>query len=102
MCAWGNAPVAKSGRCPGTRALWGNSPTVAVSLQICNLHRMIVDTRHVKDRRLLRFETFADAIRDVELLADAERAGTLRAAGNWSLGQAVGHVATWARFPLDG
>jgi len=63
---------------------------------------MAVNTRRVKDRRALRFETFADAIRDSEMLADAERQGTLRDTGNWELGQAVGHVATWARFALDG
>ena len=62
----------------------------------------MVNTRKVRDRRRLRFENFGEAIRDAETLADAERCGTLRATGNWSLGQAIGHVATWARFPLDG
>jgi hypothetical protein len=63
---------------------------------------MTVNTRRVKDRRQLRFENFAEALRDAELLADAERCGTLRATGNWALGQAIGHVATWARFANDG
>lgn len=63
---------------------------------------MTVNTKRVKDRRRLRFENFAAAISDAESLADAERRGTLRATGNWTLGQAIGHVATWARFALDG
>jgi hypothetical protein len=63
---------------------------------------MTVNTKRVKDRRQIRFENFGDAIRDAETLAEAQRRGTLRATGNWSLGQAIGHVATWARFPLDG
>jgi Protein of unknown function (DUF1569) len=63
---------------------------------------MSVNTRRVKDRRKLRFENADDVFRDAEALADAERRGALRATGNWSLGQAIGHVATWARFPLEG
>jgi hypothetical protein len=62
----------------------------------------MINTKKVKDRRKLRFETFAEVVRDAEMLADAERNGTLRATGNWTLGQAIGHIATWARFPLDG
>jgi hypothetical protein len=63
---------------------------------------MTINTRRVKDRRQVRFENFAEAIRDAESLAEAERRGTLRATGNWALGQAIGHVATWARFANDG
>src|SRR5215470_16811421 len=63
---------------------------------------MAVNTKRVKDRRWLRFENSGDAIRDAEMLAEAERRGTLRAIGNWELGQAIGHVATWAQFANDG
>ncbi len=63
---------------------------------------MTVNTKRVKDRRHLRFESFDDAIRDADTLAEAERRGTFRTTGNWSLGQAIGHVATWARFAVDG
>ena len=63
---------------------------------------MSINTRKVKDRRQLRFENFGDALRDAEMLADAERRGALRATGNWELGQAIGHVAAWAKYPLDG
>jgi Protein of unknown function (DUF1569) len=63
---------------------------------------MSVNTGKVKDRRKLRFESFDGAVRDAEMLAEAERRGTLRTTGNWTLGQAIGHVAAWARFPFDG
>jgi hypothetical protein len=62
----------------------------------------MINTRRVRDRRKLRFETFADVVQDVDRLAEAEKKGTLRATGNWSLGQAIGHLAAWARYPLEG
>ncbi len=62
----------------------------------------MIDTRKVVDRRRLRFEALDEAVRDAEMMADAERGGSLRATGNWSLGQAVGHLAFWARAPFDG
>jgi len=62
----------------------------------------MIDTRKVRDRRRLRFETFDAAIGDAEGLADAEQRGTLRTTGNWQLGQAIGHLTYWARAPFDG
>jgi len=62
----------------------------------------MIDTRKVTDRRPLRFESLDEAIRESEALAEAERRGTLRASGNWTLGQAIGHVAFWARAPFEG
>jgi hypothetical protein len=61
-----------------------------------------VDTRRVPERRHLRFGTFADALRDIDALVEAERAGTLRRLGNWTLGQALSHVAAWASYPHEG
>jgi Protein of unknown function (DUF1569) len=62
----------------------------------------MLNTRKVTDRRPLRFESLDDALRDAELLAEAEQRGTLRAVGNWSLGQAIGHLAFWVQTPFDG
>ena len=62
----------------------------------------MIDTKKVADRRRLRFEALDAAVRDAEMLADAERGGSLLATGNWSLGQAVGHLAFWARAPFNG
>jgi hypothetical protein len=49
-------------------------------------------------RRELRFNTLDAAIADAELLLSHgyERAG------NWSLGQATGHLANWLTYQLDG
>lgn len=46
-------------------------------------------------RRKLRFETVDDALREAQRLAEAEREGRLARAGNWTLGQTLGHLATW-------
>jgi hypothetical protein len=62
----------------------------------------MIDTKKVKDRRQLRFDSVDKAIRDAQSLADAERRGAFRSTGNWTLGQALGHVAFWARAPFDG
>ncbi|HZN64612.1 MAG TPA: DUF1569 domain-containing protein [Tepidisphaeraceae bacterium] len=53
-------------------------------------------------RRTLRFDTIDDALAEAERLAAAEREGRLRRAGNWTLGQTLGHLATWASFALEG
>ena len=61
-----------------------------------------VDTKHVAGRRTLRFNGIDDVLADVEALAAAERAGRLRRVGNWTLGQTLGHLATWVGFAYDG
>jgi hypothetical protein len=62
----------------------------------------MIDTRRIKDRRRVRFDRIEDALRDSESLLAAEQGGKLRATGNWTLGQALGHIAFWARAPFDG
>ena len=62
----------------------------------------MINSRKVTDRRRVRFETLDAAVRDAEALAEAQRRGTLRATGNWTLGQAIGHLAFWARAPFEG
>ena len=59
-------------------------------------------TDPARQRRTLRFNTIDEAIADAERLVAAERAGKLARCGNWPLGQALGHLATWANFALDG
>jgi Protein of unknown function (DUF1569) len=53
-------------------------------------------------RRKLRFETIDDALREAQQLAEAERLGRLARAGNWTLGQTLGHLGTWVNFAFDG
>jgi hypothetical protein len=53
-------------------------------------------------RRQLQFESVNDAVAEAERLATAEREGRLTQVGNWTLGQILGHLATWANFAFDG
>jgi hypothetical protein len=54
------------------------------------------------DRRQLRFSTTDEAVAEAELLVEAEKEGRLQRCGNWTLGQVLGHLATWANFAFDG
>ncbi len=59
----------------------------------------MVNTRRVADRRSLRFSSLGDVLRDVEQLSSG---GPTRAAGNWTPGQVVDHVARIIEFSVDG
>jgi hypothetical protein len=61
-----------------------------------------VDTGKVAGRRELRFESLDEVLAEVERLAAAERAGRLRRLGNWTLGQTLGHLASWAEYSYTG
>jgi Protein of unknown function (DUF1569) len=61
-----------------------------------------VDTGKVGGRRTLRFESIDQVIDEANRLAMAERAGRLSHLGNWSLGQALGHLAAWTGFSFTG
>jgi hypothetical protein len=55
-----------------------------------------------QSRRELRFQSIDDALSEADRLVAAEREGRLACAGTWKLGQALGHLATWANFAQDG
>jgi hypothetical protein len=61
-----------------------------------------VDTGKVAGRRELRFESLDEVLAEVDRLAEAERAGRLRRLGNWTLGQTLGHLASWAEYGYTG
>ncbi len=61
-----------------------------------------VETGRVTGRRGLHFETIDPMLADVDRLVEAERAGRLQRRGNWTLGQTLGHLATWAEFAYTG
>ena len=61
-----------------------------------------VDTGKVTGRRTLRFETIDEMMADVDRLVEAERASRLKRLGNWTLGQTLGHLATWAEYGYTG
>jgi len=62
----------------------------------------LIDTRRTTARRELHFSRIDEALADVEQLAAAEREGRLRRVGNWTLGQTLGHLASWADYSYDG
>src|SRR4051812_46168942 len=53
-------------------------------------------------RRQLHFNTIDEAVAEADRLVAAEGEGRLTQSGNWTLGQALGHLATWATFPFEG
>lgn len=61
-----------------------------------------VETGSVADRRAVRFASPEEALRDAEMLAAAEEAGRVRCVGNWTVGQALGHIAAWIEYSFDG
>ncbi len=63
---------------------------------------MTVNTGKVADRRVLRFDSIDALFSEVDALASAERAQRLRCTGNWTLGQALGHLAAWVDYAFDG
>jgi len=50
----------------------------------------------------LRFKSIDDVLADVERIVTAEKASTLRQSGQWTAGQAFGHVAAWINYAYDG
>lgn len=67
-----------------------------------NAHYHLVMESPPPTRRTLRFRSLDEAIAEAQRLVAAERDGRLARAGNWSLGQTLGHMATWASFAFDG
>jgi hypothetical protein len=61
-----------------------------------------IDTGKVSGRRELHFNTIDDALSEVDRLLTADRAARLTRLGNWTLGQTLGHLATWVNFSYDG
>ena len=49
-------------------------------------------------KRELKFNSLDEMIAEVHALSD----NGYTSHGNWTLGQTCGHLANWARFPLDG
>ena len=62
----------------------------------------VVDTGKVAGRRILHFDSIDQLLDEIDRLAAAERAGRLKRVGNWTLGQALGHLATWAEYAYTG
>jgi hypothetical protein len=61
-----------------------------------------VDTGKVSGRRTPRFANLDEVLADVAKLVAADREGRLVRVGNWTLGQALGHLAAWIGYGFDG
>lgn len=61
----------------------------------------MVNTKKVA-RRTLRFSTLDETLAEAQRIADAARAGLLQQLGNWTPGQALGHLAAAINFGFDG
>lgn len=62
----------------------------------------VVNTAKVAGRRILHFDSIDQAIAEVQRLAELDRVGKLKQLGNWTFGQAVGHLATWTEYAFTG
>jgi hypothetical protein len=62
----------------------------------------MINTSKVADHRKLRFSSPEQLDAEVARLVAADRAGTLRGTGNWTLGQTLGHLAAWIEYGYDG
>ncbi|MDX2132942.1 MAG: DUF1569 domain-containing protein [Planctomycetota bacterium] len=63
---------------------------------------MTIDTRRLRERRVLRFESIAALRAELDALEAAERVGALRAIGNWTAGQVFSHLAAFVEYGFDG
>jgi len=54
------------------------------------------------EHRAMRFATIDDLLAEIDRIIAAERAGTLRRSGNWSVGRIFSHLAAWIEYAYDG
>lgn len=54
------------------------------------------------ERRELSFNSYDDILKELDRIVAADRAGKLRATGNWSAGTIFNHLATWIDFGYEG
>lgn len=57
-----------------------------------------VNTKHVRERRTVHYESFDDLLADAQRLID----GGYRMVGNWGLGRILGHLSAIMEVALDG
>ncbi|MGQ0628577.1 MAG: DUF1569 domain-containing protein [Phycisphaerales bacterium] len=64
--------------------------------------RSPINTAKVAGRRTLSFHRLEEVLADLARLETAHRAGSLKSIGNWTPGQIIGHLATWAEYTFTG
>lgn len=60
-----------------------------------------IDTK-TAPHRLVKFKTVDDVMQELDRIATADQAGTLRATGNWTPGQILSHLAAWIEYGYNG
>lgn len=65
-------------------------------------NRGVVNTKKVRERRVLRLESIEAVLKDLAAIRDAEERGELRAIGNWTAGQILAHLAAWIEYGYEG
>ena len=60
------------------------------------------DSSATADRRKLALATLDALEAELDRIQSAEQAGELRAVGNWTPGQILGHVAAWIHYGWEG
>ncbi len=61
----------------------------------------MIDTK-LAERRRLRYDSIEDLLADIDRIVAADKAGKLRRTGNWTAGQAMGHLAAWINYGYEG
>jgi hypothetical protein len=62
---------------------------------------MAINTK-TAERRKLRYSSIGELNADIDRLVAADKAGKLRQTGNWTLGQAMGHLTSWINYGYEG
>jgi len=62
----------------------------------------MIDTARNPDRRRLRLAAPDELRTEIDRIVAADKAGRLRRGGNWTAGQAFGHVAAWINYAYEG
>lgn len=61
----------------------------------------MINTKKVT-RRPIRLNSLDELLAEADRLAQADRQGRLKRLGNWTLGQALNHLAAWINFNYEG
>jgi hypothetical protein len=74
---------------------------ISVSARFLDRWLTMINTRKAI-RRPLRFESVDDLLAELDRIETANLAGTIRATGNWTVGQILAHLAAWVEYGWDG
>ena len=53
-------------------------------------------------RRKLHFKTIEDLFEELNRIESADRTGSIKSVGNWTVGQILSHLSAWIEYGWDG